>query len=35
VLRRPFEFTLAALVGVMDYGGGTTLANGHIECRED
>src|ERR1700685_2899471 len=26
---------LAALVGVMNHGGGTTLANGHIECRED
>ena len=26
---------LAALVGMMDYGGGTTLAKGHIERCED
>jgi hypothetical protein len=35
VLRRPFEFTLAALVGVMNHGGGTALAKGHVERRED
>src|SRR5271169_5525206 len=26
---------LAALVGVMDHGGGTALAKGHVERRED
>jgi hypothetical protein len=35
VLRRPFEFTLAALAGVMNHGGGTALAEGHVERRED
>jgi len=31
VLRRPFEFTQTALIGVMNHGGGPALANGHIE----
>jgi hypothetical protein len=35
VLRRPFEFTLAALVGVMNHGGGTALAKGHVERFQD
>jgi hypothetical protein len=35
VLRRLFEFTLAALVGVMDHGGRPALAKGHVERFED
>jgi hypothetical protein len=34
MLRRPFEFTLATMIGMMNHGGGTTLANGHVECLE-
>ena len=35
MLRRPFESSLAALVGVMNHGGGTALAKGHVERLED
>jgi hypothetical protein len=31
MLQRPFEFTLAALVGMMDHGGRAALAERHVE----
>ena len=34
MLRRPFESTLAAMVGMMNHGGGTTLPERHVECFE-
>ena len=34
MLRRPFESSLAALVRMMNHGGGTALAEGHVERLE-
>jgi hypothetical protein len=35
MLRRPFESSLTTLAGMMNYGGGAALANGHIERLKD
>jgi hypothetical protein len=34
MLRRPFESALAAMVGMMNHGGGPALAERHVECRQ-
>jgi hypothetical protein len=34
MLQRPFESTLAAMVGMMNHGGGPALAERHVECRQ-
>src|SRR4030095_3138720 len=34
LLRRPVESTLAALVGMMDHGGGPPLRHSHVESIE-